>query len=280
MHDAPHDGFRRLLALVQRLRAPDGCPWDLAQTPRSLRDGLVEEAWEAVSAIDAADEANLAEELGDLYLVVTLIAWIKEQEGAFSVAAVLEGICEKLVRRHPHVFGDAPARSVDEVLVQWQSLKQAEKGPAAAASPPASALDGVPGSLPPLEKAAAIQRKAAKVGFDWPDGAPVWEKLDEELGELREAAVSGEPRRVEEELGDVLFTIVNLSRFLGADPALALAAAVRKFEGRFRRLEERLVQGGLTPAQAGLAGMDGIWNQLKAEERAPGSSPGGHSMSK
>jgi tetrapyrrole methylase family protein / MazG family protein len=276
MHDAPLDGFRRLLALVQRLRSPDGCPWDLAQTPRTLREGLVEEAWEAVSAIDAADEANLAEELGDLYLLVTLIAWIKEQEGAFSVAAVLEGICGKLVRRHPHVFGDSPARSVNEILAQWQSIKQAEKGPAA----PASALDGVPGSLPPLEKAASVQRKAAKVGFDWPGQAPVWDKLDEELAELREAAGRENHRLVEEELGDVLFTVVNLSRFLGVDPALALAATVRKFERRFRGLEERLRQRGLTPVEAGLAGMDEIWNQLKVEERSPGSPPGGHSTSK
>jgi len=264
MQNDPAPVFERLLGIVRRLRGPGGCPWDIAQTPRTLREGLVEEAYECVAAIDGGDDVNMKEELGDLYLLVTLLAWMKEQDGAFTVEAVLEGICEKLIRRHPHVYGDSTAGSVADILAQWQSIKEREKGPAR----PASALDGIPGSLPPLERAAALQHRAARVGFDWPGPAPVWDKLHEEMGELREAVLALDARRIEEELGDLLFTVVNLSRLLKADPGLALGAAVRKFERRFRGVEGRLREQGVDPSQAGLARMDEIWNQLKEEERA------------
>ena len=254
--------FDRFLGIVRRLRAPEGCPWDAAQTPRSMRASLVEELYECLDAIDGSDDSNLREELGDLYLLVTLIAVMKEQEGAFTVADVLEGICGKLIRRHPHVFGDSSARSFAEVLAQWEAIKADEKGPAR----PGSALDGLPGSLPPLERAFAIQRKAAKTGFDWPDAAPVWEKLDEEIAELREAVASGDQSKVENEVGDMLFTVVNLSRALGIDPGLALRGSNGKFERRFRQVETRLREAGMDPASAGLQRMDAIWNQLKAEE--------------
>jgi tetrapyrrole methylase family protein / MazG family protein len=276
MHTDPSPAFERLLGIVRRLRGPDGCPWDNAQTPLTLREGLIEESYECVAAIDAGDEDNLKEELGDLYLLVTLLAWMKEQEGAFTVAGVLEGISEKLIRRHPHVFADSTAGSVSDILVQWQAIKEREKGP----DRPSSALEGIPGSLPPLERAAAVQRRVARVGFDWPEAAPVWDKLHEEIGELREAVSTGDSARIEDEVGDVLFTVVNLSRMLKTDPSLALGATIRKFERRFRGVEAKLREEGLDPAGAGLARMDAIWNQLKREERGSEGSVGPHSTSK
>jgi tetrapyrrole methylase family protein/MazG family protein len=260
--DAPAS-FERLLAIVRRLRGPDGCAWDREQSPATLRAGLVEEAWEAVSAIDAGDEANLREELGDLYLLVTMIAWMHEERSSFAVADVLSDIADKLVRRHPHVFGDAATSSVPGILAQWDRIKRDERG----GGGPASLLDGIPGSLPPLERSAALQARAAKVGFDWPSSGPVWDKLAEEARELGEAAVSGDARRVEEELGDLLFTVVNLARFLKADPSLALNRANGKFARRFRAIERRLAERGIAAAEAGLEAMDEIWNQLRDEER-------------
>jgi len=259
----PRDSFERLLAIVRRLRGPGGCAWDREQSPATLRGGLVEEAWEAVSAIDAGDDENLREELGDLYLLVTMIAAMHEERSSFTVADVLEGVADKLVRRHPHVFGDADPGSVPGILAQWDRIKRDEKG----SDVPRSALDGVPGSLPPLERAAALQHRAAKVGFDWPATGPVWEKLSEEIVELSEAADSGDEGRVEDELGDLLFTVVNLARFLSVDPGLALNRSNGKFARRFREIERRLAARGIAPAEAGLEAMDAIWNQLRDEER-------------
>ncbi len=266
METSPQDAFLRLLGIVQRLRAPeDGCPWDLRQTPSTLRASVVEEAWECVSAIDSGDEENLAEELGDLYLMATMISWMKEQEGTFTVATVLRGIADKLVRRHPHVFGEAVASTPEAVLEQWAAIKASEKP---RPTTQASSLEGVLGSLPPLEKAFELQKKAAKVGFDWPGPQPVWEKLQEEIAELREAQESGADGAVEAELGDLLFTVVNLSRLLGVDPAVALHGANTKFSRRFRQVEDRLRTQGSSPKEAGLERMDAIWNQIKAEESA------------
>ncbi|HET6486310.1 MAG TPA: nucleoside triphosphate pyrophosphohydrolase [Spirochaetia bacterium] len=268
METLPQDAFLRLLGIVQRLRAPNGCPWDLEQTPSTLRASVVEEAWECVSAIDSGDEENLAEELGDLYLMATMVSWMKEQEGTFSVSAVLQGISDKLVRRHPHVFGEAVASTPEAVLEQWAAIKATEKPRPTSQT---SALDGVPGSLPPLERAFEVQKKAAKVGFDWPGPKPVWEKLEEETAELREARESGSDAAVESELGDLLFTVVNLSRLLGVDPSVALNRANDKFSRRFRQVEDRLRAQGSAPKEAGLERMDAIWNQVKAEEA--GSQP-------
>jgi nucleoside triphosphate diphosphatase len=259
----PAEAFSRLLETIQRLRAPNGCKWDRAQTPMTLRASLVEEVWEAVSAIEARDERNLEEELGDLYLLVTMIAWMKEQEGTFSVSSVLKSIHDKLVRRHPHVFGDATADSVKEILVRWDEIKAAEKGPAAASS---STLDRLPVSLQPLERSLALQKKAAKVGFDWPAAGPVWNKIKEEMQELSDAVAGGRAAGVEEEVGDLLFSVVNLSRFLKVDPSVALHATNVKFERRFREIEKRLAAQGMRPADAGLSRMDELWNQVKSEE--------------
>jgi tetrapyrrole methylase family protein/MazG family protein len=263
MPTTARDSFERLLAIIRRLRGPDGCAWDREQSPSTLRAGLVEEAWEAVSAIDAGDEANLREELGDLYLLVTMIAWMHEERSSFTVADVLEGIADKLVRRHPHVFGDAKPGSVSGILAQWDHIKRDERG----GDEPRSVLDGIPGSLPPLERSAALQKRAAKVGFDWPAADPVWDKLAEETRELRDASASGDERRIEDELGDLLFTVVNLARFLKADPGLALNRSNEKFTRRFREIERRLAARGIAPAEAGLNAMDEVWNQLRDEER-------------
>jgi tetrapyrrole methylase family protein / MazG family protein len=260
--------FERLYDIIQVLRGPGGCPWDREQTPRSLRGALVDEVWEAVSAIDAGDDGNLAEELGDLYLLVTMVAWMKEQEGSFTVAAALEGIGDKLIRRHPHVFGDARADSSAHVLRQWDAIKAQEKKQAAGHATPPSGLDRVPKSLPPLEKSLELQKKAAKVGFDWPGPEPVWAKIEEELAELKEALVRGEAASVEEETGDLLFSLVNLARLLKVNPAVALHGTNQKFERRFREVERRLAEEGTTPSAAGLARMDDLWNQVKAAEKA------------
>ncbi len=257
--------FERLFSIIQRLRAPDGCPWDREQSPRTLRSSLLEEAWECISAIDNGDDANMEEELGDLYLLVTMMAWMKEQEGSFSVSSTLAHISDKLIRRHPHVFGTSAAKSVGEVLAQWDAIKAHEK--ASRGEPaPVSALDRVPASLPPLERSLQLQKKAAKVGFDWSEPAPVWEKIDEELRELREALAGPDERKVEEEVGDLLFSVVNLARLLKVSPETALHRTNAKFDRRFREVEKRCAARGLTPAEAGLALMDSLWNDVKSQE--------------
>jgi MazG family protein len=298
--------FDRLCQIIRRLRAPGGCSWDRKQTPRTLRANLIEEAWECVSAIDAEDDGNLEEELGDLYMLVTLLAWMREQDGAFTIESTLERICAKLVRRHPHVFGDAnesapearrnesalearrsksalearrKVSSVEQITAQWDAIKAGEKSAPEArrneSAPEArreartrapSIFHKVSKSLPPLERALAIQKSAAKVGFDWPAPGPVWVKLVEEISELRAAVERGGNAHVEEELGDLLFTVVNLSRLLKVDPAVALRGTNGKFERRFRAIERRLLERNVRPADAGLDEMDALWNQVKAEE--------------
>jgi tetrapyrrole methylase family protein / MazG family protein len=262
--DAPAS-FERLYDIIRRLRGPGGCPWDLEQTPRTLRASLVDEVWECVSAIDSGDDRNLEEELGDLYLLVTMVSWMKEQEGAFTVASTLAHISDKLVRRHPHVFGSARSQTVERVLAQWEAIKATERG---SAEQDSSVLDRVPKSLPPLEKSTELQKKAAKVGFDWPGPQPVWRKIQEEIEEIQEALAAGESRKVEDEVGDLLFSVVNLARLLKVDPALALHGTNRKFDRRFREVERLLAAEGTTPKDAGLARMDELWNQVKAGESA------------
>jgi tetrapyrrole methylase family protein/MazG family protein len=223
----------------------------------------VEEVWEAISAIEAQDEKNLQEELGDLYLLVTMIAWMKEQEGTFTVSSVLKRINEKLVRRHPHVFANASAQSVDEIIIRWDEIKSAEKGDLPTQT---SALDHLPGALQPLEKSFALQKKAAKVGFDWPTPDPVWDKIPEELGELSQAVKEENTAGIESEIGDLLFSVVNLARRLKVDPSVALHSTNMKFERRFREIEKRLAAQRVSPAEAGLTRMDALWNQIKSEE--------------
>jgi tetrapyrrole methylase family protein/MazG family protein len=251
--------FGRLIDTIKRLRAPDGCAWDREQTPASLRGNLVEEAFECVSAVNSGNRGALEEELGDLYMLASLIACINEESGSFTAADVLESVNEKLIRRHPHVFGSSDASTVDEIVDQWDRIKQQEKKAQ-------GKLDGYPG-LPPLERAYRIQRSVSKLGFDWKNPEPVLEKLHEELEELAAARKSGIAMKIEEEVGDLLFTVVNLSRLLGVDPGVALHGTNEKFVRRFAGVEERLQGMGLTPENAGLTIMDEIWNQIKAEEQ-------------
>jgi tetrapyrrole methylase family protein/MazG family protein len=255
--------FRRLFDIVRILRGPDGCPWDRQQTPESIRTNLIEEAYECVSAIEEEDDPNLEEELGDLFLVATMIAYMKEQEDRFRITDALRQICEKLIRRHPHVFGDAQKDTPDEVIEQWNHIKDHIEGK----KHKHSVLERVPRTLPPLERALEIQKKVSKVGFDWGHAALVWDKLAEEIEELRHAENDGDRKRIEQEVGDLLFTVVNLSRLLDIDPTLALNGSNQKFIARFQELESRLRERDLRPEDTDLETMDCIWEQIKAEDR-------------
>jgi MazG family protein len=245
----------RLRAIVAALRAPGGCPWDQEQTHASLRAGLLEEAYEVVAAIDSGDDANLCEELGDLLLQVVFHADLGRTDGRFDLDAVARGIGEKLVRRHPHVFGDGHCADSTEVLKRWDEIKHAEKGGVSQ-----SVLDHLPHGLPALIRAEKVQKKAAKVGFDWPDAEPVWGKVHEELDEARAAS----PENLEDEIGDVLFAVVNLSRKLKIDPEVALAGATQKFENRFRGVETLARERGLDLETLGLERLDLLWDEVKA----------------
>ena len=254
--------FGKLYEIVKRLRAPDGCPWDRKQNPYTIRTNLIEEAYECVSAIEEQDDENLEEELGDLLLVVTMIAYMKEQDGRLQLTRVLKHICSKLIRRHPHVFGDAKKETPDEVIEQWNHIKDHVEGK----KPKHSALERVPRTLPPLERALEIQKKVSKVGFDWDHVSPVWEKLEEEIEELKTAHDGRDVRRIEQEFGDILFTLVNLGRLMNIDPTLALNGTNQKFINRFQELERRLQDQGRKPEDLDLDALDSIWNQIKTED--------------
>jgi tetrapyrrole methylase family protein / MazG family protein len=254
--------YAKLYEIIKHLRAPDGCPWDREQDPNSMRGNLIEEAYECLEAINHADPAHVKEELGDVMLVASMIGYMYEQQGAFTVAEVLETIAAKLVRRHPHVFGDAQAATAAEVLDQWQTIKVQVEGRALKDS----VIDGVSTALPPLERAYKIQKKAAKVGFDWPDAKGVWDKAQEELEECREACASGDQAHLEAELGDLLFSVVNISRRLDVDPAQALLRTISKFDRRFRQVERAMKDRGLAMGAEHFALMDQLWDQAKAGE--------------
>jgi tetrapyrrole methylase family protein/MazG family protein len=260
----PRDGalFERLVDIMARLRSPTGCPWDRAQDRTSLKPYLLEEAYEVLEAIDEGAPPKLREELGDLLLQVIFHAQIARERGEFDIYDVLEGTIAKMLRRHPHVFGDAAASTPQEALQNWEEIKRQEK----AAQQATSVLDGVPRQLPSLLRAQRLQDKAARVGFDWQRVEQVWEKLGEELRELRAAAAAHNRGKVEEELGDVLFSLVNLARFLGVNPDEALHKTTSKFVRRFQFIERHLSQQGKTPKQATLAEMDALWEQAKQQE--------------
>ncbi len=261
------DPLRRLVEILATLRAPGGCPWDREQTHESLRASLLEEAHEVIAAIDARDTPNLREELGDLLLHVVFHAQMAGERGDFNFDDVAAEACAKMIRRHPHVFGPADQRLTESgaVLAQWDELKRREKGSAVGGS---SALHDLPASLPTLIRAQKAQAQAARVGFDWPgDGlAPLLEKLREETVELEEAMAAGEHRAIEDEVGDLFFTLVNLARRLGVDSELAAARASEKFIRRFRAAETMLVGRGLTPAEASLKDWDDCWESAKRAE--------------
>ena len=251
-----------LVEVMARLRSPEGCPWDNEQTHSTLRRYIVEEVYEVLEAIDEKDPAHLCEELGDLLLQIVFHARMAEESGDFSVQDVVDTVTEKLIRRHPHVFGDISVQDAAEVIVNWDAIKRREK-----AAKPKSALDGVPKGLPALLRANKLQQKAAKVGFDWDDVAPVWAKVAEELGELREAAALGDKAKIEDELGDVIFAAVNLGRFLGIEAEVALNRTNNKFLRRFQQVEAAIRTKGLKWKELDLAAMDELWEAAKATER-------------
>ena len=267
---AAFDGF---VALIARLRAPGGCPWDREQTHASLKPMTIEEAYEVLMAIDEGTDEDLAGELGDLLLQVVFHAQIAAEEGRFTVGDVIGNVTAKMVRRHPHVFGGETAASSGEVLRNWEALKQAERQASGKAAPTESMLDVVPRSVPAVMEAFQVSTKVARVGFEWPDAAGAISKLEEETRELRDAAETAAPdaRRVREEVGDLLFTAVNVARILGVDPESALKAATRKFRRRFGHVEARLREGGRGPADSTLDEMEALWEEAKIAEGRAGS---------
>ena len=269
------DAFARLVALVARLRAPGGCPWDREQTHESVKPMTIEEAYEVAEAIDDGDDPELASELGDLLLQVVFHAEIARERGAFGIEEVARRVSEKMVRRHPHVFADDPASTSGEVLRNWEAIKQAERAEKGKAEEDGSMLDSVSPRLPATMEAFQITTKVARVGFDWPDAPAVLAKLDEEVAELKRAvAAGGDPAAVSDEVGDLLFVAVNVARLLGTDPESALKAANRKFRRRFRHVEARLREDGRTPAGSSLGEMDRLWDEAKARERGEGPGTG------
>jgi tetrapyrrole methylase family protein/MazG family protein/ATP diphosphatase len=254
--------FPDLVEVMKRLLAPDGCPWDREQTLESLRPYLIEEAAEVLDAIDGGDPADHCEELGDLLMQVVFQAELRQAEGAFDIDDVVASIRDKLVRRHPHVFADATAEDAEEVLVQWEEIKKAEK--AERGESPQSALDGVPALLPALLRAQAISKKAAKVGFDWPDVAGCRDKISEELEELDRAIAGGDQTEIAGELGDLLFAAVSLARKLGCDAEMALRDTTAKFVDRFEFIEDRLRSEDRSVEDADLDELDALWNRAKA----------------
>jgi MazG family protein len=257
------EAFDKLVSVMARLRAPDGCPWDREQTLRTLRSYLLEETYETLDAIDREDTAALREELGDLLLEVVFLAQICAEMGLFTVEEVAAGIYDKLVRRHPHVFGGEKAAGAREALGRWEEIKNAERDAAGSTS----VLAGVPDALPALLRAFRISSKAAMVGFDWERAEQVLDKVEEETRELRSALASRDLGAVSEELGDLLFAAANAGRLSGVDPELALQAANRKFTERFKRVEEGLRVQGLKPSAETRGEMERLWEKGKSQER-------------
>jgi len=259
--------FDDLVAIMDRLRDPGGCPWDREQTYATLRGYLIEESYEAVDAIDREDRPGLAEELGDLLLQVVFLSRLAKEDGAFDAGDVVEGIAAKLVRRHPHVFGDETAGSSGEVLKRWEEIKKEEKSASGKVAEDTSVLAGIPRSLPALVKAQRLGTKAARVGFDWSKDDDVVTKLEEETGEIRRALAEGDRDAVIEEIGDALFTVTMLARRLDVDADAALARANAKFERRFRRMEEMAAAEGIELSSLSLSEQDRYWDRAKREER-------------
>ena len=263
----PETALRQLLSVMARLRDPvAGCPWDQVQDFSSIAPYTVEEAHEVAAAIRAGpDFPALLDELGDLLFQVVYGARMAEEAGGFDFADVARAITEKMVRRHPHVFGDALPRDAAAQTEAWEAQKAAER--AASGSPGGGTLSGVPGALPALSRAAKLTRRAARVGFDWPDAASVLDKLEEEAAELRAELPAADPGRLRDEVGDLLFVLANLARKLDLDPEDCLRSANAKFERRFGAVERRLAAKGLAPADAGLDAMEAEWQAAKTAER-------------
>jgi len=274
------ESFNALYETVMKLRSPEGCKWDREQSPSTLRGALVEETYECLEAIDENDPAHIAEELGDLFLLATMISYMHEQEGKFSVADALKGVNEKLIRRHPHVFGDVIVKDSAEILSNWAMIKVQE-----GRKPKDSLLDEVSSGIPPMDRSYALQKKAAKAGFDWPDKEGVIAKIIEELDEVRAVIgkeqitedkeqlsenkekktknMSHNNQELEGELGDLLFAVINLCRFLKVDPSVALRRTNSKFVERFKHVETRMKETGQEMTKENLDVMDRFWEEAK-----------------
>ncbi|CAI9389704.1 nucleoside triphosphate pyrophosphohydrolase [Niallia sp. Sow4_A1] len=255
--------FSQLRRIIAELRGPNGCPWDKKQTHESLRKYLLEESYELIEAINEGDIDHIIEELGDVLLQVMLHGQIGEDEGYFSIDDVIEGISDKMIRRHPHVFGEEQAESVDDVMKHWQNAKKKE-----AKKEKDSVLDGINQALPHLMQAHELQKKAAKVGFDWPDADGAWEKVKEEILEFdKEIKEASNEERIESEFGDVLFSLVNIARFYKVNPELAILQTNKKFIQRFSYIEERVKASGMEWSQMSLEELDGYWKEAKKKQR-------------
>src|SRR5258706_2304175 len=254
--------FDELVQLMTTLRGPDGCPWDRKQTLPSLKPFIIEEAYEVVDAIDRDDRHALAEEVGDMLLEAVFVAEVTREEGSFDIYDSITAIHDKLVRRHPHVFGDVEANDAEEVLVNWEKLKNEERK-----AENKSVLSGVPQSLPALLRASRLTEKAARVGFDWRRTEDVFDKVDEEIAELHDAIDSGVSSNVEDEVGDLLFTIANIARKLNVNAEEALQSTNRKFTRRFESMESHVRESGRNVDDLTLEEMDALWDEAKAAER-------------
>lgn len=255
--------FETLVAIMRKLRAPGGCPWDAEQTHDSLKRYLLEETYEVLEAIDAQSPEHLREELGDLLLQPVFHAAIAEENGLFDINDIIRTLCEKLIRRHPHVFGGLEIKDSNEQIENWERIKKSEKGN----SLKKSALSGIPPALPALLKAQKITEKAARTGFDWENTGQIVDKIKEELHELEEALEDGNKKLIEAELGDLLFSVVNLGRFLSINPEDALHATINRFRKRFNHIEESLETREKSVHDVSLEEMERLWNEAKKMEK-------------
>ncbi len=260
--------IEKLVSLVEQLRGDNGCPWDKEQTRETLKPMLIEEAYEVLDALDTEDPVELKEELGDLLFQVVFHAQIAQERGEFDMAGVIDRSHEKMVRRHPHIFGDADLKTSEDVLKNWEDIKAAEKGIPSASRPESerSLLDGIPSKLPAMHRAYQMTAKASRVGFDWPRLEDILEKLREETSELLEARSGQDAEEIADEVGDLLFVAVNVARFLGIDPETALNRSNSKFYSRFRYVESAIKQQGRELKNATLAEMDALWDEAKKKE--------------
>jgi MazG family protein len=265
MTQSPGALFERLLDIMHRLRGPAGCPWDREQTPTSLKPHLIEEAYEVLEAIESGEADPLREELGDLLLQVVFHAEIAAERGEFEIADVLARLIDKLVSRHPHVFGATSVETPRQALAQWEAIKQRE---AEMHGRRRSVIDGVPRALPALLRAQRVQAKAARVNFDWPDARAAWTKVEEEVQEAAAALTEGDPERLQEELGDVLFSLVNVARLSAIDAEDALQRAIEKFRHRFTTMESELIARGKSIATVSSEELEQSWEAVKAQEQS------------
>ncbi len=260
---ADRNGFNRALEVMARLRGPDGCPWDREQDHNTLKPYIIEEAYEVLEAIDSGDAEKLCEELGDLLLQVIFHCQLAEEKGLFDVFEVAGKLADKMIERHPHVFGDEMAHTTREVLKNWEVSKRKVRSDKGESNGVPSILDGVPAAMPALQRSERLQNKAARVGFDWPDSAGAAQKIEEEWRELKAAVEGGDQTAIEAEMGDFLFAAVNYSRKLGISAESSARSSIDRFISRFHRIESQLHARGLSPEDVPLEELDRLWDEAK-----------------